>query len=87
MNSDRQTTTAVVEHAMSEDDLTHPCLYRFKRNNMPCHFNYHPKFTSDVPSHTPTSDSWDLYPSLIREIENEGSPEQVEKLHQMQRTV
>ncbi|KAI8369015.1 hypothetical protein BD560DRAFT_398342 [Blakeslea trispora] len=78
-------TTAVVEHAMTDDDLTHPSLYRFKRNSLPCHFNYRPKFKSDIVQTEATVDSdWDLYPGLLRDIENEGSAEQVKKLHQMQ---
>ncbi|KAI8875433.1 hypothetical protein K501DRAFT_289371 [Backusella circina FSU 941] len=82
-------TTSVVEHHMQEDDLTHPGLYRFKRNSLPVS-SYRPQFDkSEVLNNSPKekNEQWDLYPGLIREIENEGTPEQVEKLHQMQRSL
>jgi hypothetical protein len=81
--------TSVVEHHMQEDDLTHPGLYRFKRNSPPIS-NYRPQFDKaeeTVSNPKEMDQNWDLYPGLIREIENEGTPEQVEKLHQMQRSL
>lgn len=78
--------TAVVEHPMTEDDLTHPALYRFKRNSLPC-YTYHKSIASDKVKENGNSASntdWDLYPALVRNIENNGTPEQVEKLHRME---
>lgn len=82
--------TAVVEHPMTEDDLTHPGLYRFKKNSMPCYTYHQPANNlTDKSSEGNTTCSssevdWDLYPGVMRTIENEGTPDQVEKLHQMQ---
>lgn len=78
--------TSVVEHPMTEDDLTHPALYRFKRNNLPC---YRHKSSNDKVIYTPAMNNtdWDLYPALIRTIENSGTPEQVEALHRMEHTI
>jgi hypothetical protein len=77
--------TAIMEHPMTEDDLTHPGLYRFKKNSAPC-YTYHISNTIDEKSNSVSNNStdWDLYPGLMRNIENEGSPEQVETLHRMQ---
>lgn len=84
----KKETTAVVEHPMTEDDLTHPGLYRFKRNSLPC-YTYHQSTMKEeeaknASSATKSTCDWDLYPGLIRNIENEGTPEQVEKLHRME---
>ncbi|KAI9480823.1 MAG: hypothetical protein EXX96DRAFT_564238, partial [Benjaminiella poitrasii] len=85
----RQETTAVVEHSMTEDDLTHPTLYRFKMNSIPCN-NFH-KAKYNTSSNTRSNSNgevnsadWDLYPGLMRDIENEGSPKLVEELHKME---
>ncbi|KAI7892681.1 uncharacterized protein EV154DRAFT_395967, partial [Mucor mucedo] len=62
--------TAVVEHPMTEDDLTHPALYRFKRNSLPC-YTYHKSTANDkVINNSVSNADWDLYPALIRTIEN-----------------
>lgn len=78
--------TAVVEHAMTEDDLTHPALYRQKMNCLPG--STYRKYTANLKAidncNISTDTDWDLYPSLIRNIENSGTPEQVEKLHRME---
>jgi hypothetical protein len=80
--------TAIMEHPMTEDDLTHPGLYRLKRNSIPCYtYRMSQNTTEEIPKPSTVANSdtnWDLYPGLIRDIENEGSPEQVEKLHRMQ---
>lgn len=82
--------TAIVEHPMTEDDLTHPGLYRFKKNSAPC-YTYrisHTENNEPKPNATDSSSTdWDLYPGLMRDIENEGSREQVEKLHRMQQKI
>ena len=62
-------TTAVVEHAISEDDLTHPALYRFKINSPPC-YNYHPKPSKPTPVIVETKVDYDLYPSIMRDMKN-----------------
>lgn len=85
----KKTSTAVVEHPMTEDDLTHPGLYRFKRNSIPCYTYHQPTVNDKVKTNANATSSssevdWDLYPGVMRGIENEGTPEQVEKLHRMQ---
>lgn len=66
-------TTAVVEYAITDDDLTHPALYRFKRNSLPCYS--HQSKSSLAPSLPPpqaavAKSDWDLYPSIMREMKN-----------------
>lgn len=82
--------TGIMEHPMTEEDLTHPGLYRHKMNSMPCSYSYtkpsNQAKSSNSNSNSSTND-WDLYPGLIRDIVNEGSPEQVEKLQQMQQNL
>ncbi|KAI9277485.1 hypothetical protein BY458DRAFT_107364 [Sporodiniella umbellata] len=63
-------TTAVVEYAISDNDLTHPALYRFKRNSMPF-YCYCPKpCPVSTPSVRVSKSDWDLYPAVMREINN-----------------
>jgi hypothetical protein len=81
--------TGVMEYPFSEEDLTHPGLYRHRMNSATCYSYTKPNTSSkhmQVESNTTTSSDWDLYPGLIRDIVNEGSPEQVEKLQQMQQS-
>ncbi|KAG2230797.1 hypothetical protein BDF21DRAFT_431939 [Thamnidium elegans] len=81
--------TAVVEHAMTEDDLTHPALYRYKMNSLPgCNYRkYHANQNPQQNNNSSRDSNWDLYPGLIRNIENEGTPEQVDKLHHMEQSL
>ncbi|GAA5803838.1 hypothetical protein HPULCUR_009323 [Helicostylum pulchrum] len=81
--------TAVVEHAMTEDDLTHPALYRHKMNSLPGsnYRKYHTTQNSQQNKKSSADSNWDLYPGLIRNIENKGTPEQVDKLHHMERNL
>lgn len=79
--------TAVVEHPMTEDDLTHPALYRFKRNSLPCYTHHKSKANDKVNCNSSGDADWDLYPALIRNIENSGTPEQVEELHRMEHRI
>ncbi|KAI7903671.1 uncharacterized protein BX663DRAFT_38010 [Cokeromyces recurvatus] len=83
----REQITAAVEYFMTEDDLTHPVLYRYKRNTIPCKYFHQPIYNKHTPNATMNQmnhTDWDLYPSLMRNIENEGSAEQVRKLHEME---
>ncbi|KAI8993440.1 hypothetical protein BDB01DRAFT_776338 [Pilobolus umbonatus] len=64
--------TAVVEHSIQEEDLTHPALYRFKMNTAPVfHYSRSP---TQLPINNATTNynDWDLYPSLMRSAINEG---------------
>lgn len=86
--------TSIMEHPMTEDDLTHPGLYRFKKNSPTC-YTYHGNKSNKQASTSSSLSSaqstnpadWDLYPGLIRDIVNEGSPEQVDKLQEMQKSL
>lgn len=80
--------TSIMEHPMTEDDLTHPGLYRFKKNSPTCYTYHSNKPAKQVTYTQPQSPGdWDLYPGLIRDIINEGSQEQVEKLQKMQKSL
>ncbi|KAG0743858.1 hypothetical protein G6F16_008363 [Rhizopus arrhizus] len=65
------------------DTLTHPSVYRDTIN---C--QRRKSDTTDVnmktQNETKQNQDWDLYPQLIRKIENEGSEEQVKRLHQLE---
>jgi hypothetical protein len=66
------------------DAMTHPSVYRDTIN---CKVGQ--KIDGDykcTPQEESGYDNWDLYPQMIRKIENEGSPKDVEHLHQLERT-
>lgn len=70
--------TGVMEHPMTEEDLTHPGLYRYKMNTTPC-YSYTKRNSQQDNKQmnsnaTSCTDDWDLYPGLMRDIVNEGSP-------------
>lgn len=68
------------------DAMTHPSVYRDTINervnpkvtgtNMTCSENKEKKCEND----------WDLYPNMIRKVENEGDSKQVEHLHRLEHT-
>ncbi|CAO3643548.1 unnamed protein product [Cunninghamella blakesleeana] len=77
--------------------FTHPQLYREYINHPPMNKNNNnkniPKKTeankdesTDKHSYSGSEDEWDLYPKIVRDIENHGTPEQVEHLHQLEKT-
>lgn len=84
------------------DNLTHPRMYRDFINHPQSSQQPHqhsPSSSSagvdkDGTAIKPTKagqgqqqeDQWDLYPQLIREIENTGTPEEVEHLHDLERS-
>ncbi|KAI8352112.1 hypothetical protein BD560DRAFT_438806 [Blakeslea trispora] len=43
----------------------------------------HPSLYRDSSSNT---EDWDLYPQMIRKVENEGNQKQVEHLHELENT-
>ncbi|KAG2232749.1 hypothetical protein INT48_001103 [Thamnidium elegans] len=53
------------------DATTHPSVYRDTINQK---------------NESKGQDDWDLYPNMIRQVENQGSPEQVEHLHDLEHT-
>ncbi|KAI9318754.1 hypothetical protein BX666DRAFT_1538226 [Dichotomocladium elegans] len=79
----------------SDNTLTHPMLYRQQMNSppqtntkqptMPTHHQqgWSPKPVKDETS-SKEEPCWDCYPSMMRKIENEGTPEQVEQLHELE---
>ncbi|CAO3594862.1 unnamed protein product [Absidia cylindrospora] len=81
------------------DHLTHPQMYRESINcptsnkkNQPLapstgtNDNDSSKQTLPNSNQGQQEDQWDLYPQLIREIENTGTPEQVDHLHDLERS-
>ncbi|KAI9488137.1 hypothetical protein BDB00DRAFT_773134 [Zychaea mexicana] len=75
-----------------QDTLTHPLLYRENINSaQQSEGNSNNTVASSwMPPAQPLKDGgdecWDCYPHLVRKIENEGTPEQVEHLHQLQQS-
>ncbi|KAI8081797.1 uncharacterized protein B0P05DRAFT_538092 [Gilbertella persicaria] len=67
------------------DTMTHPSLYRDSVN---CKVGQ--KIDSDIKcqeqKQATNQADWDLYPQMIRKVENEGSPKDVEHLHQLEHT-
>ncbi|KAI8340114.1 hypothetical protein BC941DRAFT_419423 [Chlamydoabsidia padenii] len=83
----------------NNENLTHPKLYRDSVNHPQSSQHVHQHSTGSIKNQVGTSlnsgktkengqqeDQWDLYPQLIREIENTGTPEQVEHLHDLERS-
>ncbi|KAI9011986.1 hypothetical protein CLU79DRAFT_771509 [Phycomyces nitens] len=71
------------------EELTHPLLYRDSVNHPDsCCNKKCPKSPGEIIEPRPTKnedkDNWDLYPNMIREVENKGTPEQVEHLHELE---
>ncbi|KAF7724068.1 hypothetical protein EC973_001401 [Apophysomyces ossiformis] len=68
-----------------DNTLTHPMMYRQAINETDtATYNYTTPMVPSKAACNPEEANWDCYPGLVREIENEGSPEQVERLHQME---
>ena len=67
------------------DVMTHPSVYRDTVN---CRESQKLTGGKECPQKTnePKEDNWDLYPNMIRKVENEGSPAQVEHLHELEHT-
>lgn len=67
------------------DTMTHPSCYRDAING-----KINPKLTGvkvcgEVKkSQGSCENDWDLYPQMIRKVENEGSSKQVEHLHELE---
>ncbi|KAL0077701.1 hypothetical protein J3Q64DRAFT_1128099 [Phycomyces blakesleeanus] len=75
----------------NNEELTHPLLYRDSVNhpNPCCNKAKSPSKSPDEiieprPAKAEDKDNWDLYPNMIREVENKGTPEQVERLHELE---
>ncbi|KAG2204462.1 hypothetical protein INT47_005253 [Mucor saturninus] len=66
------------------DTMTHPSCYRDAMNG-----KMNQKLTGVNVEQTKKSqesneNDWDLYPQMIRKVENEGSAKQVEHLHELE---
>ncbi|ORE08224.1 hypothetical protein BCV72DRAFT_272081 [Rhizopus microsporus var. microsporus] len=67
------------------DTLTHPSLYRESVNGASGTSSSHGNNTFPTQAKKEQEgDDWDLYPQLVRKIENEGSKEQVKHLHELE---
>jgi hypothetical protein len=69
------------------DVTTNPSAYRDAINERVC-LKINNEFKGQPQKQCESgSNEWDLYPQLIRKIENEGSPNDVEELHKIERTL
>ncbi|CAO3617657.1 unnamed protein product [Mucor hiemalis] len=70
-----------------DEAMTHPSVYRDTVNGRACQ-NVTGGKTCDktAKANEGPQDNWDLYPNMIRKVENEGSPAQVEHLHELEHT-
>ncbi|RCH88883.1 hypothetical protein CU097_008467 [Rhizopus azygosporus] len=69
------------------DTLTHPSLYRESVNGSSSTSSSHDNNTFPTQAKKEREgDNWDLYPQLVRKIENEGSKEQVKHLHDLEKS-
>ncbi|KAI7874409.1 hypothetical protein K492DRAFT_174516 [Lichtheimia hyalospora FSU 10163] len=80
----------------TQDAFTHPMLYREtmnspKANNdnkephrKDCQCGKKQAIKIPTPKQEKEEPCWDCYPHLVRKIENEGTPEQVEQLHELE---
>ncbi|KAI8347619.1 hypothetical protein EDC96DRAFT_521064, partial [Choanephora cucurbitarum] len=74
------------ENKQDIDTMTHPSLYRDSVN---CQVT--PKIDGQGVNcanqkDNSTNQDWDLYPQMIRKVENEGNQKQVEHLHELENT-
>lgn len=67
--------------------MTHPSVYRDTVNGRVCqNVTGGSEPITTEKSKTSNEDNWDLYPNMIRKVENEGSSAQVEHLHELEHT-
>lgn len=70
-----------------DEAMTHPSVYRDTVNGRACQNVTGGKTCDNTKkANESTEDNWDLYPNMIRKVENEGSPAQVEHLHELEHT-
>ncbi|KAF1797620.1 hypothetical protein FB192DRAFT_1400776, partial [Mucor lusitanicus] len=70
------------------DAMTHPSVYRDTVNGKKCE-KIDNEFKCDTADNKPKQDSedWDLYPQMIRKVENEGTAKDVQHLHELEHTI
>lgn len=80
----------------TQDAFTHPMLYRETMNSPKsnqdnkeahqknCQCGKKQAIKIPTPKQEKEEPCWDCYPHLVRKIENEGTPEQVEQLHELE---
>lgn len=79
----------------TQDAFTHPMLYRESVNSPKssqdqklhqkgCQCGKKQAIKFPAPKQEKEEPCWDCYPHIARKIENEGTPEQVEQLHEME---
>jgi hypothetical protein len=66
--------------------MTHPSVYRDTVNGRVCQNVTGGSEVCAEKAKENKEDNWDLYPNMIRKVENEGSPAQVEHLHELEHT-
>lgn len=76
-----------INNNQADDAATHPSVYRDTVNQ-----TVSPKVTGcnvtaqGQKTENKCEDDWDLYPNMIRKVENEGTAKQVEHLHELEHT-
>ncbi|CEP18712.1 hypothetical protein [Parasitella parasitica] len=68
------------------DTTTHPSVYRDTINQKQCD-KIDNGFTCSAQKSKEECENWDLYPQMIRKVENEGSPKDVQRLHKLEHTL
>ncbi|KAL9548772.1 hypothetical protein PS6_006432 [Mucor atramentarius] len=74
--------------AQDIDAMTHPSVYRDTMNGKKCEkIDNGFKCSSTAQKPKEDSEDWDLYPQMIRKVENEGTAKEVQHLHELEHTL
>lgn len=74
--------------AQDIDAMTHPSVYRDTMNGKKCEkIDNGFKCSSTAQKPKEDSEDWDLYPQMIRKVENEGTAADVQHLHELEHTL
>ncbi|KAI8644053.1 hypothetical protein BD408DRAFT_384593 [Parasitella parasitica] len=68
------------------DTTTHPSVYRDTVNEKKCD-KIDNGFVCSAQQSKDECEDWDLYPQMIRKVENEGTPKDVQHLHKLEHTL
>lgn len=72
----------------NDNITTHPSAYRDAMNGKVCQkINNEIKGEQQSQKQSQSSQDWDLYPQVIRKIENEGTEKDVKQLHKIEHTL
>ncbi|KAK4516359.1 uncharacterized protein ATC70_011330 [Mucor velutinosus] len=75
------------QQAQDIDAMTHPSVYRDTVNGKKCEKIDNGFKCSNTDKTKQDTEDWDLYPQMIRKVENEGTAKDVQHLHDLEHTI